>query len=218
MHAETRSSSSAMLTAIMFIFSVRDDRDKGSIIDWVQHRYGLNLGALRKELRPWTRGQPPAPVPTFAALPQNRKGPHESRSGLWPEWRTQRAAIRILNGIVLFPSPCLRLIAFAGPRTDRRSRQCGFPAFRRAKASAAMKIKNSGFYRLRLRGALKPCGCRNDCLTITGCIHRREQSTGSPTRFLFPDNRPDMRLSAEKPEPQATGTYPGGCRADAFVL
>jgi hypothetical protein len=34
-------------------FSVRDDADHGSIIDFVQRRLGLNLGAVRKELRPW---------------------------------------------------------------------------------------------------------------------------------------------------------------------
>ena len=45
-------------------FSVRDDRDNGSIIDFVQFRQGLSLGAVRKELRPWI-GQPPVPVPPF---------------------------------------------------------------------------------------------------------------------------------------------------------
>ena len=34
-------------------FSVRDERDNGSIIDFVQKRQGLNLGQVRKELRPW---------------------------------------------------------------------------------------------------------------------------------------------------------------------
>jgi len=34
-------------------FSVRDQRDSGSIIDFVQRRQGLNLGQVRKELRPW---------------------------------------------------------------------------------------------------------------------------------------------------------------------
>jgi hypothetical protein len=48
-------------------FSVRDDRDNGSIIDFVQFRQGLSLGAVRKELRPWI-GQPPVSVPVFAVL------------------------------------------------------------------------------------------------------------------------------------------------------
>jgi len=35
-------------------FSVRDDADNGSIVDFVQKRQGLNLGQVRKELRPWS--------------------------------------------------------------------------------------------------------------------------------------------------------------------
>jgi len=35
-------------------FSVRDNSDNGSIIDFVQHRSGGSLGEVRKELRPWT--------------------------------------------------------------------------------------------------------------------------------------------------------------------
>jgi hypothetical protein len=34
-------------------FSVRDDADNGSIIDFIQHRRGLSLGEIRRELRPW---------------------------------------------------------------------------------------------------------------------------------------------------------------------
>lgn len=34
-------------------FSVRNDADNGSIIDFVQQRKGLNLGQVRKELRPY---------------------------------------------------------------------------------------------------------------------------------------------------------------------
>lgn len=53
-------------------FSVRDDRDNGSIIDFVQFRQGLSLGAVRKELRPWI-GQPPVPVPPFPPLHKTEK-------------------------------------------------------------------------------------------------------------------------------------------------
>jgi len=34
-------------------FSVRDERDNGTIIDFVQFRQRLSIGAVRKELRPW---------------------------------------------------------------------------------------------------------------------------------------------------------------------
>jgi hypothetical protein len=48
-------------------FSVRDDRDNGSIIDFVQKRTGASLGQTRKALRPWING---AEVP-----PQQQRHP-----------------------------------------------------------------------------------------------------------------------------------------------
>jgi hypothetical protein len=53
-------------------FSVRDDRDNGTIIDFVQFRQRQSLGAVRKELRPWI-GMPPVPVPEFPVLPKTEK-------------------------------------------------------------------------------------------------------------------------------------------------
>ena len=48
-------------------FSVRDDADNGSIIDFVQRLQGLNLGQVRKELRPWIGEYGQAAVPVHAA-------------------------------------------------------------------------------------------------------------------------------------------------------
>lgn len=53
-------------------YSVRDDRDNGTIIDFVQFRRKLNLGDVRKELRPWL-GQSPLPGPIFPALSKTEK-------------------------------------------------------------------------------------------------------------------------------------------------
>ena len=53
-------------------FSVRDDRDNGTIIDFVQYRQRVSLDAVRKELRPWI-GMPPVPVPAFPALAKTEK-------------------------------------------------------------------------------------------------------------------------------------------------
>jgi hypothetical protein len=50
-------------------FSVRDDRDHGSIIDFCKHRLGLSLGAVRKELRPWV-GIPSSALPSYPPLPK----------------------------------------------------------------------------------------------------------------------------------------------------
>lgn len=43
-------------------FSVRDNRDNGTIIDFVQQRQQLDLGAVRQQLRPWI-GEHPGPRP-----------------------------------------------------------------------------------------------------------------------------------------------------------
>jgi hypothetical protein len=40
-------------------FSVRDDRDNGSVIDFLQRRRSVGLGAVRKELRAWLREDRP---------------------------------------------------------------------------------------------------------------------------------------------------------------
>jgi len=54
-------------------YSVRDDRDNGSIIDWVQNRNRtMKLGSVRRELRPWI-GVPPVTVPSFPPLPNTPK-------------------------------------------------------------------------------------------------------------------------------------------------
>jgi len=39
-------------------FSVHNSTDNGSIIDFVQNRKGVKLGAVRQALRPWTTGMP----------------------------------------------------------------------------------------------------------------------------------------------------------------
>ena len=41
-------------------FSVRDDADRGTIIDFVQRRKGVNLGGVRAELRRWLGAHPAA--------------------------------------------------------------------------------------------------------------------------------------------------------------
>lgn len=47
-------------------FSVDDEGDNGTIIDFVQNRQNLNLGQVRKELRPWLDGS--------AQMPEGRGG------------------------------------------------------------------------------------------------------------------------------------------------
>jgi hypothetical protein len=50
-------------------YSVRDDADNGTIIDLIQKRQGLNLGQVRKELRPWI-GRGPLDRPEIQPQPR----------------------------------------------------------------------------------------------------------------------------------------------------
>jgi hypothetical protein len=53
-------------------FSVRDDRDHGTIIDFIQFRKRASLGEVRKDLRSWL-GRPESPLPAFAPLEKTVK-------------------------------------------------------------------------------------------------------------------------------------------------
>jgi len=54
-----------------FYYSVTDERDRGSIIDLVQKRKNLNLGEVRKELRPWLgMTYSPSHTPTKQPVPK----------------------------------------------------------------------------------------------------------------------------------------------------
>lgn len=46
-------------------FSVRDDRDNGSVIDFLQRRRALTLAGVRKELRSWLHEDRPRPAPSL---------------------------------------------------------------------------------------------------------------------------------------------------------
>ena len=54
-------------------FSVRDDSDHGTIIDFTQKRLRLSLGEIRKTLRPWVgRRATDLPYPILAPTPKDR--------------------------------------------------------------------------------------------------------------------------------------------------
>lgn len=54
-------------------FSVRDEKDNGTIVDFVQKRQGANLGQVRKELRPWVGGAPSSYRPNQPEAERPRK-------------------------------------------------------------------------------------------------------------------------------------------------
>ena len=122
-------------------FSVRDDRDHGSIIDWVQFRQSLSLGAVRKELRPWV-GQAPVAVPSFPALPKTAK----DRMRVETEYAKMQEARRhpYLEGERGLPAVLLESECFAGRvRIDARGNAV-FGHFDH-EGLCGYEIKNSGF-------------------------------------------------------------------------
>jgi hypothetical protein len=121
--------------------SVRADRDNGTIIDFVQSRQNLSLGALRKELRPWV-GQPPVPVPGFSPLVATTKDRHRVET----EYARMLDALThpYLEGERCIPPALLRSDRFAGRvRSDARGNSV-FPHFDQ-EGLCGYEIKNSGF-------------------------------------------------------------------------
>jgi hypothetical protein len=122
-------------------FSVRRD-DNGTIIDFVQHRLGLSLGAVRKELRPWI-GSPPVPVPSFAPLPASEK----DRLKVEAQYAGMQDAVTghpYLENARALPASLFRLERFAGRiRIDARCNAV-FPHFD-GEGLSGYELKNVGF-------------------------------------------------------------------------
>jgi hypothetical protein len=122
-------------------FSVRDDRDHGTIIDFLQRRQNLSLGAVRKSLRPWI-GNPGAALPRFPQLEPT--GPDRMRVA--SEYRRMAAASRhpYLESARCLPAALLCSWRFAGRvRIDARGNAI-FPHFDR-EGLCGYEIKNQGF-------------------------------------------------------------------------
>src|SRR5277367_6195601 len=123
-------------------FSVRDDRDNGSIIDFCQRRGGGSLGVVRKELRPWI-GQPPVPVPSFPALPKTEKDRMKVEA-VYARMQDAVSGHPYLERERALPGALLALDRFAGRvRIDNRGNAV-FPHFD-AEGLSGYEIKNSGF-------------------------------------------------------------------------
>jgi hypothetical protein len=121
-------------------FSVRDDTDHGTIIDFAQHRLRLSLGDLRKELRPWIGRQaealpyPPLPPTTKDRMQVERAYARMQDTPGQPYLENERA----------FPASVLQRDRFADRlRTDARGNAV-FPHFDR-QGLCGFEIKNRGF-------------------------------------------------------------------------
>jgi hypothetical protein len=122
-------------------YSFRRDDDHGSIIDFVQHRLRLSLGAVRKELRPWI-GEPPVPVPLFP--PPIRT--IVDRSDVEADYARMQTSLRhpYLENERALPAAVLALDRFAGRiRIDSKGNAV-FPHFD-ANGLSGYELKNAGF-------------------------------------------------------------------------
>jgi hypothetical protein len=121
-------------------FSVRDDRDHGTIVDFLQRRQNWNLGAVRQILRPWI-GRPATP-PQFPALEPTRT----NRMRVECAYRRMASAQRYpyLERARCVPAALLLSPRFAGRlRIDSRGNTV-FPHFDAA-GLCGYEIKNRGF-------------------------------------------------------------------------
>jgi Toprim-like/Protein of unknown function (DUF3991) len=121
-------------------FSVRDDHDHGTIIDFLQRRQHLNLGAVRQILRPWI-GRPAIPLP-FPKLEPTSPDRMRVESG----YSRMINALRhpYLEDHRSLPAHVLSWPRFAGRvRIDRRGNAV-FPHFD-VSGLCGYEIKNQGF-------------------------------------------------------------------------
>jgi len=120
-------------------FSVRDDRDNGTIIDFVQRRENLSLGEVRKILRPWI-GR--TALPAFSRLEPTSK----DRMRVEREYRRMAEAPRhpYLEYRRCIPAAVLSSPRFADRiRIDRRGNAV-FPHFD-SEGLCGYELKNEGF-------------------------------------------------------------------------
>ena len=121
-------------------FSVRDDKDHGTIIDFVERRQNRSLGAVRKLLRPWI-GRPAAP-PQFPA--QQPTNPDRMRVECAYRRMSEVPRYAYLEQDRCVPAAVLWSPRFAGRlRMDSRGNTV-FPHFDAA-GLCGYEIKNRGF-------------------------------------------------------------------------
>jgi len=122
-------------------FSVREDGDNGTIIDFLQHRQKLSLGAVRQALRPWIGGVA-AGLPPFPHLEPASPG----RMRVESQYRRMAVVLRhpYLEHERGLPSVVLASWRFAGRvRMDVRGNAV-FPHFD-GEGLCGYEIKNTGF-------------------------------------------------------------------------
>lgn len=124
-------------------FSVRDDRDNGTVIDFLQNRGIGSLGLVRKALRDWLgTSRPDSQLPLFV---KDLQPVSRDRAAVMAAWEMAEpcASLPYLTGRGLGPE-VLALPLFAGcVRVDRRNNAL-FPHYDRD-GLCGFEVKNKGF-------------------------------------------------------------------------
>jgi hypothetical protein len=179
-------------------FSVRDDRDNGSIIDWVQFRQGFSLGTVRKELRPWI-GQPPVAVPTFPTLHKTEKDRMKVEAA-WARMKDAGDGHPYLERERALPRPLLALERFSGRIRIGDKGSAAFPHFD-ADGLSGYELKNVGFTGFA-SGGYKALWLSHELPGDNRLVFCESAIDALSHAVLFPDNRARYASIGGKPGPQ----------------
>ncbi len=177
-------------------FSVRDDRDNGTIIDFVQNRQNLSIGTVRKELRPWI-GQPPVPVPAFSPLVKTSR----DRMRVEAEYAKMQDALHhpYLENERALPASLLQSERFKGRiKIDVRGNAV-FPHFD-AEGLSGYEIKNKGFTGFA-SGGTKGLWLSNERADDKRLVFCEAAIDALSHAVLFPDDRARYASIGGKPNP-----------------
>jgi len=181
-------------------FSVRDERDNGSIIDFVQNRQRVSIGAVRKELRPWI-GQPPLPVPAFAQLYKTEKDRMKVEAA-WARMKDATDGHPYLENERALPASLLASERFAGRiRIDHRGNAV-FPHFD-GNGLTGYELKNVGFTGFA-PGGVKALWMSHGRLDDARLVITESAIDALSHAVLFPDDRARYASIGGKPSPQQT--------------
>ena len=181
-------------------FSVRDDRDHGSIIDFALHRGGGNLGSIRKELRVWS-GLPSPALPVFNKLEVTTK----DRATVEQRFYTMLVARRhpYLEEVRGIPAALLRSPRFIGRVRIDAPHNAVFPHYDGAGLSG-YELKNRNFTGFA-PGGEKGLWMGQSLDGDNRLVFTESAIDGLSYAALFPDDRSRYASIGGKMNPQQPG-------------
>ena len=128
-------------------FSVHDEGDSGTIIDFVQHRQPLDMGRVRMELRPWIgEGSAPPRRPPKARYAEKVEPSSKDMARVAAQYARMEPVTRhpYLEGDRAIPAEVLACPRFAGKIRRDGFGNAVFPHYNRD-GLCGYEIKNRGF-------------------------------------------------------------------------